>query len=99
VELVAEGDTVVARFTCSAPTPVSGSDTPDPSPIPSDADVYFFGFTENRISRAWELGIHPSTAPPTRARPTPSPRVLNRQNHELFRGGTDLSRMPSSGTA
>ena len=99
VELVAEGDTVVARFTCSGThTGVWLGHPPTHRRFHRVPEVYFFGFTETALAGVG-AGKHPSTAPPTRARPTPSPRVLNRQNHELFRGGTDLSRMPSSRTA
>jgi predicted ester cyclase len=56
VDLVAEGDRVVARFACSGTH--SGVWLGHPAThrrfrrVP---EVYFFGFTENRISTAWGL--------------------------------------------
>ena len=56
VELVAEGDTVVARFTCSGThTGVWLGHPPTHRRFHRVPEVYFFGFTDDRISRAWGL--------------------------------------------
>jgi predicted ester cyclase len=56
VELVPEGDTVVARFTCSgAHTGVWLGHHPTGRRFHRVPEVYFFGFTGDRISRAWGL--------------------------------------------
>ena len=56
IDLVGEGDTVAARFTCSAtqqgewqgrPASGAGFDQVD--------EVYFFRFTDGRITHAWGL--------------------------------------------
>jgi hypothetical protein len=56
VELVAEGDTVAARFTCSGThTGVWLGHPPTHRRFHRVPEVYFFGFTDDRISRAWGL--------------------------------------------
>jgi len=56
VELVAEGDTVVARFTCSGThTGVWLGHPPTHRRFHRVPEVYFFGFTDGRISKAWGL--------------------------------------------
>jgi predicted ester cyclase len=56
VELVAEGDTVVARFTCSGThTGVWLGHPPTHRRFHRVPEVYFFGFTDDRISKAWGL--------------------------------------------
>jgi predicted ester cyclase len=56
VELVAEEDTVVARFLCSGThTGVWLGHPPTHRRFRRVPEVYFFGFTGDRISRAWGL--------------------------------------------
>ena len=57
VELVAEGDTVAARFTCSGThTGTWLGHPPTRRRFHRVPEVYFFGFTDDdRISRAWGL--------------------------------------------
>jgi predicted ester cyclase len=56
VELVAEGDTVAARFTCSGThTGVWLGRPPTHRRFHRVPEVYFFGFADGLISRAWGL--------------------------------------------
>jgi predicted ester cyclase len=56
VELVAEGDIVAARFTCSGThTGVWLGHPPPHRRFHRVPEVYFFGFTNDRISSAWGL--------------------------------------------
>lgn len=56
VELVAEGDTVVARFACSGThTGVWLGHPPTQRRFHRVPEVYFFGFTGDRISEVWGL--------------------------------------------
>jgi predicted ester cyclase len=56
VELVAEGDTVVARFVCSGThTGVWLRHLPTHRRFHRVPEVYFFGFTGEQISKAWGL--------------------------------------------
>ena len=55
VDLVAEGDAVAARFRCSG-THLGRWRGHDPTGRRFEVDeVYFFGFTNGRISRAWGI--------------------------------------------
>jgi predicted ester cyclase len=56
VDLLAEGDRVVARFACSGThSGVWLGHPPTHRRFRRVPEVYFFGFTENRISTAWGL--------------------------------------------
>jgi predicted ester cyclase len=56
VRLVAEGDTVVARFTCSAThTGTWMGHAPTGRRFEGVDEVYFFDFEDGRIARAWGL--------------------------------------------
>jgi predicted ester cyclase len=56
VELVGEADTVVARFTCSGrQTGAWLGHPPTHRRFRRVPEVYFFSFTDDRISRAWGL--------------------------------------------
>jgi predicted ester cyclase len=56
VELVGEGDTVVARLTCSGThTGEWLGHPPTHRRFRRVPEVYFFSFTDGRISRAWGL--------------------------------------------
>ena len=56
VQLVAESDTVVARFVCSGThSGVWLGHPPTHRRFHRVAEVYFFGFTGDRISSAWGL--------------------------------------------
>jgi predicted ester cyclase len=56
VELVAEGDTVVGRFTCSGThTGTWLGHAPTGRRFADVAEVYFFRVSKGRIARAWGL--------------------------------------------
>jgi predicted ester cyclase len=56
VELVAEGDTVVGRFSCSGThTGTWLTHAPTGRRFTNVDEVYFFRVTDGRISRAWGL--------------------------------------------
>jgi predicted ester cyclase len=69
VELVADGDTVVGRFACSAAHRGEWrGHAPTGRRFEGVDEVYFFGFEGDRIVSVWGIEGHSRSLPPAWAR-------------------------------